>query len=157
MSRPTAFLFLFTVVCAVSLAACQPTSTEAPASTPPAASSQPSESTNPETGSSSTDQRSPEAGEETVSVETSYVTPAGEEKVGFTLYVDANGVITDAYTNQQAKAPTSVMRQKSFAAELPTVLKGKKLSELESVDRVGGSSLTTGAFNKALTELKAQL
>lgn len=100
---------------------------------------------------------SPAPGEKMVKSEQTYTTPAGEEKVAFVVYVDANGVVTDAETTIGAKAPTSVMRQKSFAAELPTVLKGKKLSELTKIDRVGGSSLTTGAFNKALTDLKAQI
>jgi len=158
MPRPTAFLFLFTIVCAVSLAACQPA---APATetddamvpaTSPAASAPPSD-----TASGSTSMRSPAPGETMIKSEQSYVTPAGEEKVGFVLFVDADGVVTAAETEMLAKAPTSVMRQKSFAAVLPTVITGKKLSELTKVDRVGGSSLTTGAFNKALTELNAQL
>lgn len=92
-----------------------------------------------------------------VSVETAYMSPAGEEKVAFMVYVDANGVVTNAETGVMAKSPISVTRQESFAQELPTAIVGMKLSELNSIDRVGGSSLTTGAFNEALVELKAQL
>jgi hypothetical protein len=77
--------------------------------------------------------------------------------VGFTLVVDNNGVITDAQTEVMGVAPTSKMRQESFAKELPKVVVGKKLADLTKVDRVGGSSLTTGAFNAALAKLKAQL
>ncbi len=89
-------------------------------------------------------------------IETSYVSPAGEEKVSFTLTVDGQGTITDAQTGVLAKSPISKMRQNSFAKDLPSALVGKKLADLSSIDRVGGSSLTTGAFNKALAELKAQ-
>lgn len=158
MTRPTALLFLFTIACAVSLAACQPTtpatendSTVAPV-TSPAVSAPPSD-----TATGSTSMRSPAPGETMIKSEQTYTTPAGEEKVGFVLFVDADGVVTGAETEMLAKAPTSVMRQKSFAAELPTVITGKKLSELTKIDRVGGSSLTTGAFNKALIDLNAQL
>lgn len=156
MSRPTAFLFLFTIVCAVSLAACAPSaqSTKTDASTPPVAEAS-SSPTDANTGT--TAMHSPAPGEKMIKSEQTYTTPAGEEKVTFVLYVDATGVVTEAETTIEAKAPTSVMRQKSFAAELPTVIKGKKLSELSKIDRVGGSSLTTGAFNKALSDLKTQI
>ena len=92
-----------------------------------------------------------------ISITPSYQTPGGEEQVGFTLVVDDLGVITDARTQVMAKTPTTEIRQKAFADALPQALKGKKLAELTTVDRVGGSSLTTGAFNKALVQLKAQL
>ncbi|HYD35114.1 MAG TPA: hypothetical protein VD999_03545 [Vitreimonas sp.] len=92
-----------------------------------------------------------------LNTETTYQSPAGPEKVAFALTVDAQGVITDATTTVLAKAPISVVRQEAFAKEMPTVLKGKKLAELTKVDRIGGSSLTTGAFNAALTQLKAGL
>jgi hypothetical protein len=157
MTRPTAFLFMFTIVCALSLAACQPASSPAVESSPTVTASPASSPAPTETSTSSTSLRAPEAGEKVAQIQEKYTTPAGEETVTFAVFVDAKGVITDAETAIEAKAPTSVMRQKSFAAELPTVIKGKKLSELENVDRVGGSSLTTAAFNKALSSLKTQL
>lgn len=101
--------------------------------------------------------RPAQSGEEKALVATTYVTPGGEEKVEFAVFVDEDGMITDAEAVVLAKNPTSVMRQKSFATEMPKALKGKKLSELENVDRIGGSSLTTGAFNKALADLQAQI
>lgn len=88
---------------------------------------------------------------------TTYMSPAGEESVGFILYVDDQGEIVDAQTDMMGKDPTSQFRQTSFAGEFPAAVKGKKLAELTSIDRVGGSSLTTGAFNQALAGLKAQL
>ncbi len=96
-------------------------------------------------------------GTKLATVETTYQSPGGEEKVGFKLVVDAQGVITDAQTEVLGKNPTTVMRQTSFAKSFPEAVKGKKLSELTNIDRVGGSSLTTGAFNKALDKLKASI
>ncbi|MBP9697742.1 MAG: hypothetical protein KBD65_00930 [Candidatus Moranbacteria bacterium] len=92
-----------------------------------------------------------------VTTRTSYKNPAGEDEVAFSLTVDDNGVITDAATEVLAIHDISKMRQVAFSDGLLAVLKGKKLNELSSIDRVGGSSLTTTAFNKALPELKAQL
>lgn len=92
-----------------------------------------------------------------VSLETTYQSPAGPEDVGFLLTVDENGIITDTQTEVLATAPISVTRQESFAEELSEVLVGRNLAELTNIDRVGGSSLTTDAFNAALPELKAQL
>lgn len=97
-----------------------------------------------------------EAGKEVTTVAT-YRSPAGDEQVGFTLTVDDQGVITNALAKVMAKAQISVMRQESFAKDFPAAVVGKKLSELEKIDRVGGSSLTTGAFNQALSELKSQI
>ncbi len=88
---------------------------------------------------------------------TNYVSPAGPEDVSFILMVDSEGVITEAKTEVLGKAPISIQRQESFAAELPAAIVGKKLAELTTIDRVGGSSLTTGAFNAVLLELQAQL
>lgn len=92
----------------------------------------------------------------TVQLETEYQSPAGPEKVAFALTVDDSGVITKADTTVMGKAPISVVRQEKFKAELGTAVVGKKLADLSKVDRVGGSSLTTGAFNEALAKLKAQ-
>jgi hypothetical protein len=91
------------------------------------------------------------------STETTYQSPGGEEKVGFKLVVNAQGIITDAQTETFGDNPTTKMRQASFAKSFPEAVKGKKLSELTKIDRVGGSSLTTGAFNKALDQLKASI
>lgn len=88
---------------------------------------------------------------------TSYSNPGGSDEVSFTVTVDGAGVITKAETGVLAKNPTSKMRQESFAAALPAAIVGKKLSELSNIDRVGGSSLTTNAFNASLAKLKSQI
>lgn len=87
---------------------------------------------------------------------TSYNNPAGGDQVGFTVVVDKEGVITDVQTQVLATHDVSKMRQQSFATAAPAVLRGKKLSELTAIDRVGGSSLTTGAFNASIEKLKAE-
>ena len=92
-----------------------------------------------------------------VAIKTSYASPAGTDEVGFTLSVDAMGTIIGAKTDVLTAHPISKKRQEAFADGLLPVVKGKKLSELSSIDKVGGSSLTTKAFNDSLDELKAQL
>lgn len=89
------------------------------------------------------------------SVRTSYKTPGGEDEVGFRLTVDSEGTILTALTEVLAKNPTSIKRQEAFAEAFPQALQGKKISELTAIDKVGGSSLTTAAFNASLAQLKA--
>lgn len=148
MAKSTSVLLSFVIVSSLLLAACQPQEENA-AATAETSTLVETPSTEAENGGVSI--------AKTVATEATYQSPAGEEKVGFTIAVDAEGMITNAETQVMAQAPISVTRQESFAAEFPTVLVGKKLSELTQVDRIGGSSLTTGAFNEALVELKAQL
>jgi hypothetical protein len=87
----------------------------------------------------------------------SYKSPAGMEEIGFTVVVDKDGVITGAEAKPMATDGKSTMFQGNFAKALPSMITGKKLSDLEKIDRTGGASLTTGAFNMALTKLKADL
>ena len=138
--------------CAIIFSACIPAK-EAPAQQTPESTEtmmQESESmTDPETSSETTEQ--------VLSVEANYTSPAGEEEVIFNISVDENGVITKAETEGLATNPTSIIRQKSFAESLPTAIVGKNISELSNIDRVGGSSLTTNAFNASLEQLRAQL
>ena len=99
----------------------------------------------------------PTGDEKSLSAKTHYNNPAGGDDVAFTVVVDKNGVITDAKTQVLAIHGISEARQKSFADSLPAVVVGKKLADLTSLDRVGGSSLTTNAFNSVLPDLKAKL
>ncbi|MFZ1627112.1 MAG: hypothetical protein WAT81_04905 [Candidatus Moraniibacteriota bacterium] len=92
-----------------------------------------------------------------VTTKVSYMNPAGEDEVSFTLYVDSTSMIVDAKADTLATHDISKKRQAAFAEGFPTAVKGKKLSELTSIDKVGGSSLTTKAFNDTLATLKAQL
>lgn len=157
MSRSLTLTLSIGIVSALLLTAyfyldIQKTATESVQLTPVAA---PAETTPSEANLPSA---SPEAVTQKLTrVETSYQSPGGEEKVAFSLIVDREGIITDATTEVLGKNPTTIMRQESFAKDFPAALKGKKLSALTEVDRIGGSSLTTGAFNAALDDLKAQI
>ncbi len=92
-----------------------------------------------------------------VSTTATYQSPAGPEEVGFSLTLDSQGTILSAETTVLAVSPTSKMRQNSFADALPAAIEGKELASLGAIDRVGGSSLTTRAFNVALAEMQSQL
>lgn len=96
-------------------------------------------------------------GERKIRTEVTYIDPSGETKVAFVLIVDKDGIIVDAPTEILATNPIAIQRQTAFAKDLPAAVKGKKLSELTAIDRVGGSSLTTKAFNDALATLKANI
>jgi hypothetical protein len=95
--------------------------------------------------------------ERAASVRTQYKNPGGEDEVGYSITVDENDVITKVGVEVLAKNPTSKLRQEAFAAGLPGAIQGKKITELTSIDKVGGSSLTTASFNASLAQLKAEL
>lgn len=160
MTAKTTALIAFVLVSSLLVAACVPgqdtgvsntSDSTTQMSTTPSASPESIETAALENESQAT------ADGETVTTQTTYMSPGGEEAVRFTLVVDEDGVIEEATTDVLAKSPTSILRQTSFAEAFPTVLVGKKLSELTNVDRIGGSSLTTAAFNKSLADLQAQI
>lgn len=100
---------------------------------------------------------SPEQAVKSVRVQTNYKNPSGSDDVAFVLSVDADGKIIAATTEVLAVNATSKMRQTAFADALPAVLVGKDLKTLTNIDRVGGSSLTTKAFNDSLSQLQSQI
>jgi uncharacterized protein with FMN-binding domain len=81
-----------------------------------------------------------------------YLTPAKAEylvEVSLTL---ANDIVTDAqitYSQGAEKDPNAA----KFEAAYRTEVIGKNIDTL-NLSRVGGASLTTGAFNNALTNIK---
>lgn len=77
-------------------------------------------------------------------------------EVRFTLGLDAEGVVTSVSVIEHSTGIASDS-QKEFAGKLEVIIKGKKLSELSAVDRIGTSSYTTNAFNSVIDELKAGL
>lgn len=91
-----------------------------------------------------------------ISSEANYQSPAGKESIGFKLVVDSTGLITSAEAMVKATHEISKMRQESFAKDFPVSVVGKKIADLKSIDRVGGSSLTTKAFNSAIKDLQSQ-
>jgi hypothetical protein len=153
MSKSTALILSVTIVSSLLLAACQPQSSSTPPSPTPAAQE---EMMNDKMVPSDSPESMMKAAKE-VSTTEKYQTPAGEEQVGFTIGLDDTGAITEVKTEILGKAPASKIRQEAFAKDITSSVQGKKLADLTSIDRVGGSSLTTGAFNTALDALKAQL
>ena len=84
-----------------------------------------------------------------------YIVPDGEDNVRFILALDKDGSITDVRT-EDATTNEADVHMVEFSNKLSLVIKGKKLSELTEVDKVGTSSLTTDAFNGVIDVLKAQ-
>jgi hypothetical protein len=88
----------------------------------------------------------------TYTTEVTYQTPARSTYgVGVSLTLK-NDIVTDAtvtYSQGAEKDPNA----KRFEDAYKTEVIGKKLDEI-SLSRVGGASLTTGAFNKALIAIK---
>lgn len=74
----------------------------------------------------------------------------------FVVTVSKDGTIQKIQTFDAAtgEAPE---KKKEFTEQINVILKGKKLSDLEAIDKVGTSSLTTTAFNSALGDLKKAL
>lgn len=139
---------------ALFVSACQPTVTSTPTPTAtPVATVEPT----PDVSQTSPNLEDLPEGASVVSTTTTYQSPGGPEEVGFSLVVDQSGTIIDATTTVLGKSPITQTRQTSFSEEFPAAVEGKKLADLGPIDRVGGSSLTTGAFNEALTDLQAQL
>jgi len=95
--------------------------------------------------------------QKTVSVQREYQNPSGTDRIGFSVIVDKDDVIMDTAVDVLASHEVSIERQEAFSKELPKALKGKKLKDIESIETVGGSALTTDAFNDSLEDLKSQL
>lgn len=74
----------------------------------------------------------------------------------FVVVVDSEGTIVEIKT-LEASTGEVPEKKKEFNSEVNVLLKGKKLSELKAIDKVGESSKTTEAFNKALPEIQAAL
>ncbi len=82
----------------------------------------------------------------------------GGHNTRFSVFVDQDGLITDVKSLDELYASLeSQIKLDEFSENLLKIIKGKKLSELENVDRVGTSSLTTNAFNSGLENLKSQI
>lgn len=99
--------------------------------------------------------------QEALSATVDFDYPGGTHRVVFNIAVDDAGTITkvtavdlDDPDNQDISNPYPV---NVFAEKLTTVVAGKKLSELEAVDKVGISSLTTEAFNEGLEKIQQKI
>ncbi|GAA1223663.1 FMN-binding protein [Rhodoglobus aureus] len=82
-----------------------------------------------------------------------YTSPNGAEQVDVTLTLASN-VITDVAVVGFGESPNSKQFQGEFIGGIAADVVGKNIDEL-SVDKVAGSSLTSGGFNKAVAAIKA--
>jgi uncharacterized protein with FMN-binding domain len=82
-----------------------------------------------------------------------YQAPSGSETVEVTLTL-ADNVITDVEVVGDATDGQAKLHQGEFADGIADVVVGKNIDEI-SVDKVGGSSLTSGGFNAAVDAIKA--
>jgi len=82
-----------------------------------------------------------------------YEAPSGAETVEVTVTL-ADGIITDVTVVGDATDPTAQSRQAQFIAGIADIVEGKNIDDLD-VQKVGGSSLTSGGFNVAIEAIKA--
>lgn len=99
----------------------------------------------PDTGADYTDGTYTESGD--------YTSPNGAEKVDVTLTLESN-TVTDVTVVGYGENPNSIQFQGEFIDGIADEVVGKNIDEL-SVDKVAGSSLTSGGFNKAVDAIKA--
>lgn len=90
----------------------------------------------------------------TYTAEGSYQTPETVETIEVTLTI-ADDAVTDVEVVGDPIAPESKNYQGQFIAGIADEVVGRKLDDLD-VDRVAGSSLTSGGFDQALAEIKEQ-
>lgn len=86
----------------------------------------------------------------------SYTSPGGEETIEVSLTIDDAGVISEVTVeNPNTTNPNSQRYQGEFIDGIGDEVVGQSIDELQ-VDRVGGSSLTSGGFNAAVEEIKSE-
>lgn len=104
--------------------------------------------------SSNTTTTSGDYADGTYTAEGSYQTPETVETVSVTLTL-ADGVVTDVEVTGDPQARETEQYQGQFISGIADEVVGKSIDDLE-VDRVAGSSLTSGGFNQAVEDIKAQ-
>jgi uncharacterized protein with FMN-binding domain len=82
-----------------------------------------------------------------------YQAPSGTETVDVTVTL-ADGVITDVQVVGNATDPEAQQHQGEFIDGIAGEVVGKPIDEIQ-VSKISGSSLTSGGFNKAIEEIKA--
>lgn len=88
------------------------------------------------------------------SAEGSYTSPGGPEKVGVSLTL-AGDVITAVTVTPESDNPNGKKYQGEFADGISSVVVGKSIDDIK-VSKVAGSSLTSGGFNDAVDQIKAE-
>ena len=85
-----------------------------------------------------------------------YEAPGIIHKVEFSIFIDEDGIIQDVNATELAHEGYEE-KLGSFSDKLTATIQGKKLTELEAVDKVGTSSITTQGFNEALEDIKTKI
>lgn len=85
-----------------------------------------------------------------------YDVPEGAESNSFSLVIK-DGIISSIEVGITTTNKASLKYQQDFAKNIASIVVGQKISELKSIDRVSGASVTTTAFNDALLKLQQQL
>ncbi|PRY67647.1 FMN-binding protein [Glaciihabitans tibetensis] len=114
-------------------------------------------STDAGTDSGSDDGTDTEAGsyaDGTYSAEGEYTSPGGSESISVELTLEGD-TVTAVTVTPNATSGNSVRYQSDFAEGIADVVVGENIDDLD-VDRVAGSSLTSGGFNEAVETIKAE-
>lgn len=90
----------------------------------------------------------------TYTAEGSYQTPESVETISVTITLEA-GAVTNVEVTGDPRARESQQYQSEFIGGISDHVVGKRIDEIR-VDRVGGSSLTSGGFNAALDEIRSE-
>ncbi len=89
----------------------------------------------------------------TYAAEGSYSTPESVETISVTVSLEG-GVITSVEVEGDPQKAESAQYQAQFIGGISDEVVGRSIDEI-SVSRVAGSSLTSGGFNKAIEQIKA--
>lgn len=89
----------------------------------------------------------------TYTAEGEYKSPNGTESISVELTLEGDAV-TAVTVTPEASNPNSVRYQTEFAEGISGEIVGENIDDL-NVDRVAGSSLTSGGFNEAVESIKA--
>lgn len=90
----------------------------------------------------------------TYTADGSYSTPESVETISVTITLD-DDVITAVEVTGEPSKRESEQYQGQFIGGISEVVVGKNIDEI-SVSRVAGSSLTSGGFNDAIEQIKAE-
>ncbi|MFT3796847.1 hypothetical protein [Microbacterium sp.] len=143
------------VVGVVALAGCG-TAADAEETTPTAASTSTPTATTTPTAEPTTDSTASDSDyvDGTYTAEGSYSTPESVETISVTITLE-DDIITAVEVTGTPSKRESEEYQSEFIGGIAAVVVGKDIDEI-SVSRVAGSSLTSGGFNEAIEEIKAE-
>ncbi|MDD7929465.1 FMN-binding protein [Microbacterium thalli] len=119
---------------------------------PAAGADQPSSATTPVAGGSTGSAGGGTYTDGSYTAEGSYQTPEGPETITVTLTI-ASDAVTDVEVVGEPTRRESKQYQEEFIGGIDDLVVGKSLDDIE-VDRVAGSSLTSGGFNAAVEEIR---